>query len=479
MPPDPNDTSQPSDSSVEDISGSGALTSHPTPSTITGGNISRTIWRLALPTWGAFIFLNLMGVIDMFFVGKLGATAVAAVTMGGIMIGIVAMLALGVAMGTTALVANAIGRGDRKRANVVTGQALTLSSTVAGIVAIIGIPLAPPIIRAMGASPDVVREGAMYLRIVAGGGLPLLVHISLAAALRGAGDPITPMKALIAANLLNVVLDPIMIFGLLGFPALGVAGSAVATVLGRVLGMAMLMKTMLAARESSINLEWHQLRPRWDVMGRILRIGVFASGRAMLRNLSRLAIMRMAAMFGTPAVAAFGISFRLQMFILGPGKGFGTAGATMVGQNLGAEQPDRAMRSGWVAAAYGMAVGLVFMLAFWAAPGFLIEIFNRDPEVVRMGSSLLRWFAGSFPLLLLGFVLAEAMTGAGDSLRPMIVTGVAQIAIGVPIAGLLSAHWDSASGIWVGFFIGNLFVGLLSAIVFQRGRWKGAKTTKA
>jgi Na+-driven multidrug efflux pump len=164
------------------------------------------------------------------------------------------------------------------------------------------------------------------------------------------------------------------------------------------------------------------------------------------------------------------------MFILGPGKGLGTAAATMVGQNLGADKPGRGTRSGWIAAGYGVGIGIIFMIGFWVAPAFLIRVFNRDSEVVATGVSLLRWFAGSFPLLLLGFVLGEAMTGAGDSLRPMLVTGVAQVGIGLPAAGMLASYWNSASGIWAGFFVGNMVVGLLSAVVFYRERWQNAKT---
>ncbi len=463
-------------SAPDDPGGLRGLVSRPETSTITDGAISRTIWRLAVPTWAAFVCLNFMGVLDMFFVGKLGATAVASVAMGGIMIGIVVMLALGVAMGTTALVANSMGSGDRERAERVTGQGLILAVFMSVLLACIGIPLAPKIIGAMGASPDVVREGSTYLRIVAAGGMPLLVQISLAGALRGAGDAVTPMKALVAAILLNAILDPIMIFGMFGCPALGVAGSAAATVLGRIGGVVVLFIALLSSTGSSLTVGLHHLWPRFDVIGRILRIGVFASGRVLLRNISRLALMRMAAMFGTPAVAAFGICFRLQMFILGPGKGLGTAAATMVGQNLGADKPGRGTRSGWIAAGYGVGIGIIFMIGFWVAPAFLIRVFNRDPEVVATGVSLLRWFAGSFPLLLLGFVLGEAMTGAGDSLRPMLVTGVAQVGIGLPAAGMLASYWNSASGIWAGFFVGNMVVGLLSAVVFYRERWQNAKT---
>lgn len=456
----------------ETCDGDGAIISRPDTATILSGSIPRTLWRLAVPTWIAFVCLNMMGIIDMLFVGRLGATSVAAVGMGGIMIGIVIMLALGVGMGTTALVANAMGRGDRGRADLVTSQAVSMGIILSVLLAALALPLAPGIIRAMGAEADVVEEGAAYLRIVAVGSYALLVHMALASALRGAGDAMTPMKAIIIAIIVNVVLDPIMIFGLFGFPALGVAGSALATVIGRSVGMIILLVTLLGRRESALTMHLSQMWPRLDIFTSIFRIGIFATGRGMLHNISRLALMRLAAMFGTPAIAAFGIAFRLQMLILGPGKGFGTAAAAMVGQNLGGGQPERAERSGWIATGFALMIGVLFTIGFWIAPSSLIRMFNNDPEVVSAGASLLTWFAASFSLLLMGFVLSEAMTGAGDSLRPMIISGISEVLIALPLSAFLAFRLRNATGIWIGFFVGNVLMGLLSAAAFKKGQWK-------
>ncbi|MFW6279570.1 MAG: MATE family efflux transporter [Planctomycetota bacterium] len=449
-----------------------SLLARPRTETILHGPIAGTLWRLSIPTWAAFVCMNMMGVVDMFFVGRLGPVPVAAVGMGSIMIGIIIMFALGVSMGTTALVANATGRRDRARADLVTSQAVTIAIGLGIVITLTTIPLAPFIIRAMGAEPDVVAEGADYLQIVAGGSIFLLIHIALVYALRGAGDAVTPMKALMLSILVNVVLDPIMIFGMFGFPALGVAGSALATVLSRLFGMFLVLYVLLGDHDSAVSLHISQMWPRWEIIRNIFRIGVFASGRALLHDISRLAFMRLAAMFGTPAVAAFSICFRLIMFILGPGKGFGTAAAAMVGQNLGAEQPARAEKAGWMAGAFALGVGLLFTAAFWAAPATLIRFFNSDPDVVETGVSLLRWFASSFPILLMGFVLGEAMMGAGDSLRPMLITGISEVLLAVPMAVFLAFYFDTASGVWAAFFAANLLTGLLFAGAFKIGWWK-------
>ncbi|MFP4028969.1 MAG: MATE family efflux transporter [Candidatus Brocadiia bacterium] len=447
---------------------------------ILNGSINASIWRLAVPTWGGFVFLNLMHLVDMFFVGKLGPVAVAGVTMSSVMIGIVIVVALGIEGGTTALVANAFGREDERHAGIVTGQGLFIAMVLAVALAAFGNPLAPHILRLLGAEPGVVEVGSGYLRIISGGGLALLLHISLAAALRGAGDAVTPAKTLILANALNAILDPLLIFGMFGFPKLGVAGSALATILGRGLAILALLIFMLSSRKSILELHVSDIWPRFEIIGRILRIGVFASGRAMLRNLGRLILMRLTASFGTAAVAAFGIGFRLQMLVLAPGKGFGTAAATMIGQNLGANQPGRASRSGWTATGTAMIIGGCLTALFWADPHMLIRVFNKDPEVVEAGATLLKWFSASFPLMAAGIVLSQGMIGAGESLRPMIVTGMSQVVIAVPLAVFLATRWESVDGIWVALFTGNIAMGLLNALLFQRGAWKhtGARPGK-
>lgn len=475
MRSNPDTTCEQPEEHGEACEDAGAIISRPNTATILGGSIPRMLWRLAVPTWFAFVCLNMMGIIDMLFVGRLGATSVAAVGMGGIMIGFIIMLAVGVGMGTTALVANAVGRGDGGYADLVTSQAVSMGIILSILLAALVLPLAPEIIRAMGAEPDVVEDGAAYLRIVVVGSYALLVHMALAAALRGAGDAMTPMKAVIIAIIVNLILDPIMIYGLFGFPALGVAGSALATVIGRTVGMFLLLVTLLGRRESVLAVHLSLMWPRFDIFMSIFRIGIFATGRGMLHNISRLALMRLAAMFGTPAIAAFGIAFRLQMLILGPGRGFGTAAAAMVGQNLGGGQPERAERSGWIAAGFAFMIGVLFTIGFWIAPSSLIRIFNNDPAVVTAGASLLTWFAASFSLLLVGAVLREAMTGAGDSLRPMIISGISEVLIALPLSAFLAFQLKNATGIWIGFFAGNTLMGLLSAAAFKKGRWRTVK----
>jgi len=445
---------------------------------ITEGSIPRAVFRLALPTWGAFLSHDLMGMVDMFFVGKLGASAVAAVAMSGAVFGIIIMLGHGITVGTTALVANAFGRGERDTAGHATGQTLSMAAVLSVVVAAAGISLAAAMLRLMGAEPDVVARGTGYLRVVSGGAFAMMVSMSLGATLRGAGDAMTPFRAMTIANVTNAVLDPIFIFGWLGFPALGVVGSAWATLVGRIVGAVLMMRAFISAR-AIVRLRLRDLRPRAAIMAQICRIGGFASGRMLVRNVAGLLLMRLVAMFGTVPVAAYGIGLRLHMVLFGPTMGFATAAGTMVGQNMGAGQSRRATRSAWIAAGIAMTVAFCITVVFWATAGFLVRVFNNDPEVVWTGTVLLRWFAASFVFLALAIVLGHAMNCAGDTLRPMIITTVALVVTGVPLAYALATLWNSVEGIWVALFTSNVLAGLLSAAVFRRGRWRATSLQRS
>jgi putative MATE family efflux protein len=450
-------------------------------SDLTEGSIPRVILRIALPTWAAFLTHDLMGIVDMFFVGKLGPAAVASVAMSGVMFGIIIMVSQGISAGTMALVANAIGTGDRGRAGDIVGQSLAVSAILAAFVAVVGILLAGGLMRVLGAADDVAAMGAAYLRIVAGGSIAMMLMMIFGAALRAAGDARTPLMAMVLGNVVNAVLDPIFIFGLAGMPALGVAGSAWATVLGRTAALAVMVRVFFGGRHEHFHLHLRDLRPRAADVRQIVGIGVFASGRMLLRNVGGLLLMRLVAVFGTVAVAAFGISMRLQMFVFGPSMGFGTAAAALVGQNVGAGKPERAEKSAWLAA--GMVGGIVACVGaiFWFAGGPLVAVFNDDPEVVAVGANLLRWISVSFVFLAASFVFSQAMTGGGDTLFPMLVVGVSLILVGLPLAYALADLWGNVQGVWAAISCSNVMAGLFAAWAFRHGRWRviGARIRQA
>jgi putative MATE family efflux protein len=436
------------------------------------GSIPRAVIRIALPTWGAFLTHDLLGVVDMFFVGKLGPAAVAAVAMSGLIFGIIIMMSQGVGAGTTALVANALGSGNRSKAEAYAAQSLVLAGILSIFVAVIGLLFADLLMKWLGAAEDVAKLGSAYLRIVAGGSFTMMLTMTFGASLRAAGDAGTPFRAMIIANVVNAILDPIFIFGYLGMPALGVPGSAWATLISRAIGLTILVRVFFGGRHEHFQLRLSHLKLEMDTVRRIGRIGVFASGRMFLQNIAQLFLMRLVAMFGTIPVAGFGIGLRLQMFVFGPSMGFGTAAGTMTGQNLGAGKPDRAARATWFAVSIAGGIALVLSVIYWFAGPQLTRIFNEDPRVVEAGAVFLKWYGVSLLFMAVTFVLGFAMMGAGDTLTPMIIVAVTLVLLGVPLAYLLAYFFNDVRGIWAALVFSNVLSGLATMAAFKWGRWR-------
>jgi Na+-driven multidrug efflux pump len=234
----------------------------------------------------------------------------------------------------------------------------------------------------------------------------------------------------------------------------------------------MMVRIFFGGRHEHFHLGLHDLKPRPADMRQIVGLGVFASGRMLLRNIGGLLLMRLVALFGTVPVAAYGIGMRLQMFVFGPSMGFGTAAAALVGQNVGAGKPDRAEKCAWLALAMaGGVVGCVGAIYWFAGPS-LVAIFNDNPEVVAEGATLLKWFSLSFVFMSASFVLSHAMTGGGDTLFPMLIVAASLLLLGVPLAYGLARAWGDVEGVWAAIACANLAAGLLSAWAFRRGRWR-------
>ena len=368
------------------------------------------------------------------------------------------------------LVAQAIGGGHSRRAEVVAGQSLTLAiglSLLAGGMSVFSRPL----LAVFGAAPDVVAEGAAYLRVVLGGSFAILLTVTFSAALRGAGDAITPLKIMGVGNLINIVLDPILIFGWLGVPALGVAGSAWATVISRAFSAALLAWLFFVNGHKHFSLRLGDLRPRARTIWRMSKIGVFSSGQMLMRNLSAIALMWIVAGFGTVVLAAYGIGIRLRMAVMMPGMGFGNAAATLVGQNVGALKPRRAEHAGWIVTAMYSLVALAMTAIFFVFARPLVAFFNADAQVVAVGASFLRWFSATFVFVAFSIVLGRAMNGAGDTFWPMMITGISMLALRIPLAWGLSVIWRE-TGVWATLAASNVVQGLLFAAAFRWGRWK-------
>jgi len=280
------------------------------------------------------------------------------------------------------------------------------------------------------------------------------------------------MLVMAVANVLNIVLDPIFIFGMGPFPRMEVRGAAWATVLSQAVAAAISVFVLFSGR-ARLHLRLSQWKPNLALSWRILRIGIPGSGQMLSRSLMGAVMMKIVAGCGVAAVAAYGVGLRFHMIILMPAFALGGAAATMVGQNLGAGKPQRARRAAWLATGIDAVFMAVSAIIIWVAAPLVIRMFNSEPEVVQTGSRYLRIVSPSYVFAALGIVLGRALNGAGDSMAPMVITILCLWGLQVPLALLFSRLWQPATqGIWWAIFVAMVLQGLITAAWFETGRWK-------
>ncbi len=440
---------------------------------IIDGSLARGILRLAVPMLVSSLLQNAQSLIDLYWIGRLGADAVAALAIGGTVLMMLFPLVMGMAVGTVAIISRRIGEGDANGTSYAAGQSLSVAMVLGLGAGWVGWLFADRLPLLLGATPEVAVLAAEYLEVLFLGSFTVFVlFIGGHSIFQAAGNTMIPMVLMLAANGINLVLDPILIYGLYGAPAMGVRGAAVATVIAQTLA-AVGALVLLRRGAGGIRLHLRHMLPRPAIAMNILRIGLPGSGQMLARSLMALVLMRIAATAGTDAIAAFGAGTRLQQLILMPAFALGNAAATLVGQNLGAGHPDRAARGAWIATWMDVALMAVFgvLLAGFAPP--LMGIFTDDAKVITIGSDFLRITCGFYVFVAPSIVLGRALQGAGDSLTPMILTLVSLWGIQVPLAILLSRVFvPPTDGLWWAIAMAVTIHGLLVSIVFQRGRWK-------
>jgi putative MATE family efflux protein len=415
---------------------------------------------------------DLFSLVDLFWVGRLGHVAVAALTVCGSMLSIVMMLTMGIGTGTTALVAHFIGNKEYARADNVVFQTMILGVVAAVPMAFLGLFGASSIIRLFGVSPEVAEAALGYLRLNLIGSALMFLSVGLNQAFNGAGDAVTPLRMLAVANVINIVLDPLLIFGIGPFPVMGIMGSAAATVFSRAVVTVLLFLHLLFGH-SPLHLRREACKLNLHVMGRIVSIGGYASLQVFLRQISFLLLIRLVASFGDAVLAGYGVANRLRFAVMVPGSGLATAGAVMVGQNMGAGKPDRAMQSGWeTVKRFEMLAVPVAALYMVLAP-VLVALFVDNPQVIRTGAEYLRFLAATFPFLAFSIVLGRAVSGAGDTVAPAVMTGLGQLLVRVPMAYLLARTFAmGATGIWLAVNVSDVFQAVLFIFYFRSGMWQ-------
>lgn len=447
----------------------------PGDSPLTQGRLLRALTYLAWPMLVTALLQNVQSLIDLYWVGRLGHESVASVAMSGTLLMMLFPMLMGISTGTVALVARAIGAGRPAEASAAAAQSLLLAMVLGGLSGGVGLLAADPLLRLLGADPTVMELGGAYLRINLLGSFTAFALFNCNAALQGAGDSRTPMLVMAAANVANIVLDPLFIFGFGPLPAMGVQGAALATVLAQALAAALAIRILLGGR-SRIHIRLPQCRPDVPLAWRLLRIGIPGSGQMLSRSLMGLVMMGLVASCGTTAVAAYGIGLRIHIIVLMPAFALGGAAATLVGQNLGAGQPERARRSAWLASGVDVAF-MAFAALFLAllAPQ-CIAAFSQQADVIEIGARYLRIVSPSYLFAALGIVLSRGLQGAGDTVAPMIITIVTLWGLQVPLAMWLSHLWQPATeGIWYAMVIAGVMQGLLTVGWFELGRWKKAR----
>ena len=434
--------------------------------------IGRAVVLLSVPMVLEMLMESVFAVADIFFVGRLGADAVATVGITESLMTIIYAIAIGLSIGATAIVARRIGEKDRDGAARAAVQAIALAVTVAIVIGVAGATFGGELLRVMGASDDVVRTGSGFTQVMLGGSGVVLLLFLINAVFRGAGDAAIAMRVLWFANAINIVLGPCLIFGLGPFPELGVTGAAVGTTIGRGCGV-IYQLVHLMRRGGRIEVHAHHLGLDPDVMKAILRV----SGTAMFQNFiataSWMGLIRILTGFGSTAVAGNTIGVRIILFALLPSFGVSNAAATLVGQNLGAGKPERAEAAAWRAGLYNTIclsiVGLIFLLF---APT-LIGIFTNDAEVAGYGIRCLRIVAAGFLFYGYGMVLTQSFNGAGDTRTPTLIHLFCLWFCEIPLAWVLAYPLGfGPTGVFIAVSVAFSTLAVVSASLFRRGHWK-------
>jgi len=441
----------------------------------TSVNLNRAILLLAVPMVLEMVLESLFAVVDVAWVGRLGADAVATVGLTESMLSLIFSVGFGLSLSTTAMVARRIGEKDPEGAAVAAVQAIVLGL---GISLAIGVPCliyAPQLLGLMGATPSIIAIGSGYTRICLGGSCAVLLLFLNNAIFRGAGDAAIAMRLLWISNIINLILDPCLIFGWGPFPRLGVTGAALATFTGRSIGVMYQFYRLLKGTER-IRVLACQIRVRFDVLWRLVRVSVTGILQFAIAHTSWIGLVRIVSTFGAAALAGYTIAIRIVIFVILPSWGMSNAAATLVGQNLGAGKPDRAESAVWRTGLYNVAflgsVGLFF--ALFSEP--IVKLFISDPAIVPLGAACLRIVSYGNIGYAYFMVMMQAFNGAGDTITPTIVNFFGFWLFEIPLAYVLAMPLGMKSnGAFFAIAIAESAMAAVSAILFSRGKWKVKK----
>ncbi len=434
--------------------------------------LNRAILLLAVPMVLEMLMESLFAVVDVFWVSRLGRDAVAVIGLTESVMSLIYAVAIGISFAATAIVARRIGEKDPERAARSAAQIIMLGVTVSAGLGVLFGWFAPDILRLMGASPAIVEMGGNFARIMLGGNVTVFMIFLINAIFRGAGDAVLAMRTLWLANAFNIVLGPCFIFGWGPFPEMGVTGAAVATNIGRGIGV-LYQLWHLAGHSSRVRVRLQHFRPQFDVLKGIITTSGNGILQLVISTTSWVGLFKILSMFGSAALAGYTIAIRIVVFALMPAWGLANAGATLVGQNLGAQQPDRAEAAVRIATRFNVLllgiVGAGFVI--FAYP--LVSLFTSDPETLTYGARALWIVSLAFPLYAAGMCLEGAFNGAGDTWTPTRLNFFCFWLGQVPLAWILADVLGlGAMGVFIAVPVSFSVLALWSAVLFKRGKWK-------
>lgn len=441
--------------------------------TYTEGSIRLALFLLAVPIILEMAMESLFAVVDAYFVGRIGsANALATIGVTESFLFIVFSLAMGISMAATAVVARRIGEKKPEKASDAAFQALLITFVASIILGVMGYFYSDDLLRVMGAEEDLIAEGGMYTKIILTLNIIIMFLFAINAIFRGAGDASIAMRTLILANSINIVLDPCLILGLGPFPELGLTGAAIATCTGRGIGVVYQVYHLLNGK-SVIKIGASQLKIVWSEIRKLMRLSTGGAGQHLIASASFIFLIKILSGFGSEAWAGYTLAWRVLMFSILPSWGIAMAGAALVGQNLGAQKPERAAKSVWMAARYNLVILLILSIIFITYAKPVISIFSNEAEVIRQGALALQVICAGYVFYAYEMVIGQAFNGAGDTFTPTFLNFIAFWVIQIPLAYYLAYYTPLGSvGVYISIAVSSSILAVIAVMVFRQGKWK-------
>jgi len=439
---------------------------------LTNIKISRAIILLSIPMVLEMVMESLFAVVDVFFVAQVSTNAVATVGLTESVITIVYSLGIGLSMAATAMVARRIGEKKKKEASHTAVQAIILTLAVSLVLSVAGFIYGEDVLRLMGGEEELIKEGRWYTKILFASNGTIMLLFLINGIFRGAGNASIAMRALWISNILNMLLDPLFIFGWGPIPAMGVTGAAVATAIGRSIGVLYQIYHLLKGT-GVITVSFQHIKPDFSVLTRIVKIASGGVGQFLIESASWIFLVRIISNFGSEVLAGYTIALRIIIFTILPSFGISNAAATLVGQNLGAKLPDRAEKSVWLAARYNVAFLFTVSLIFYIFSNEIVGIFTDVEAVKKEAIKAVRYICFGYIFFAYGMVLSHAFNGAGDTKTPTIINFVCFWLFQIPLAYFMANNLGLGSdGVYLGIVFAFSLLAVISIIWFKRGRWK-------